>query len=64
MSKAKCPGFSADACTNGYCPNALYEENPDLSERVTCEECYHNTQDCADCIFENTDICVKNQKTS
>ena len=55
-----CPGFSADACTNGYCPNALYEENPDFGERTTCAECYHNTGECSDCIFENSEACVKN----
>lgn len=59
MKKDRCPAFCADACTNGHCPVALYEENPDFYERIDCKNCYHNTGDCADCIFENSDICIK-----
>lgn len=63
MKTDRCPAFCADACTNGYCPAALYEEHPEIYERrIDCDECYHNTGDCNDCIFENSEICIKNEK--
>lgn len=63
MKKDKCPAFYADVCTNGYCPAALYEEHPEIYEcRIDCDECYYNTGDCSDCIFENSEMCIKNEK--
>lgn len=64
MKTDRCSRFCADACTNGHCPKALYEENPEFGEDTTCEKCYHNTGECSDCIFEHSDVCVKNEKNN
>lgn len=65
MKKDRCPAFCADACTNGYCLVTLYEEHPEIYERrIDCDDCSHNTDDCGNCIFEYSEICIKNGKST
>ena len=60
MNKEKrCKGYCGFACVNGSCPIALYHEDCTQFERKpTCKNClfYHG---CEDCMFENTEMCVK-----
>lgn len=46
--------FVCAACCY-YCPNSeLYE----LGEaEIKCDECYHNSGDCVDCLFEKSKEC-------
>lgn len=48
-----CPNFSVDE----------FEEYFDLPasdaglERIKCKDCYYNTGNCEDCLFQNTEDC-------
>ena len=50
-------GFVAVECVNGSCPIANAEEYAmcDMDVTISCEDCYHFTQKCENCII--TDIC-------
>nr|DAZ67977.1 MAG TPA: hypothetical protein [Caudoviricetes sp.] len=60
----KCKGFCANECVTGYCPIALdrkYDWYSDMGYDVpkNCKECYYNTFNCADCIFQKSKYCIK-----
>lgn len=60
--KAKCRSFCADKCINGYCPNIPSEyDEQEYTKGIKCSECWFNTGKCSDCIFEGSEICVKEE---
>lgn len=68
----KCKGYCSINCVNGCCPNALddMDRNSDtdayacyhLDKKLSCKDCCYNKGTCEDCIFEDTDMCVKKEK--
>lgn len=59
-----CENYTASACVDGSCPMALKEEYPYYGDVGvnSCDECYHHKGSCDSCIFEDTDICNKEEK--
>lgn len=60
----KCKGFCANECVTGYCPIALdnqYDWYGDMGHDIpkNCKECYYNTFNCEDCIFQESKYCIK-----
>ena len=67
----KCSGFTAGACIDGSCPLALKDSDDDRIADIasdmytglfTCDDCYHKTYECSDCIWHGTDMCEKEVK--
>ena len=68
--KNKC--FTSIHCVDDTCPSAQYESicakyGYDLAsdmglKMIKCSKCYYNTQQCTDCIFENTSDCYMCRK--
>ena len=54
-----CPSFTSETCVNGNCPIALDDEFPWSDSGIkSCDECPHNTFNCSDCIFLDSDRLV------
>ena len=51
-----CPNFEIDTLEDYW---DLPAQEAGL-ERIKCKECYLNTFDCEDCLFQNTDMCEGN----
>ncbi len=79
MKKKSC--FCHSCCVDGSCPNAQIESMDDKygygiaedvgMKKIKCSECIYFSDDCKDCIFEETDYCsqkgkdvIDNQPTS
>ena len=59
---AKCHGFCAAECINGYCPDIPTAfDDAEYSNGVKCSECIYNSGECSDCIFEGSPECVKEE---
>lgn len=64
--------FTSIHCIDGSCPSAQYESicskyGYDLAsdmglKMIKCSKCAYNTQQCTDCIFENTEDCYMHRK--
>lgn len=64
--------FTSIHCVDGSCPSAQYESicskyGYDLAsdmglKMIKCSKCVYNTQQCTDCIFENTSDCYMHRK--
>ena len=59
----RCPGFCASECVSGQCPKALARScdwYTDMGFDVpkSCKDCWYNTGQCEDCIFEGSEQCV------
>lgn len=64
--------FTSIHCVDGTCPSAQYESicskyGYDLAsdmglKMIKCSKCAYNTQQCTDCIFENTSDCYKRRE--
>lgn len=51
--------FVCAACSYS-CPNPELEE---LGEpKIECEDCYDNSGECKDCLFENTKFCPETEE--
>ena len=48
-----CPNFAVDEFESYY---DLPASDAGL-ERIKCKDCYHNTGNCEDCLFQNTEDC-------
>lgn len=59
----RCYGFCAFECVSGQCPQALAQSCDwytdmgfDIPE--SCKDCWCNTGQCEDCVFEGSEQCV------
>ena len=52
-----CPGFCAAECASGQCQKAL-AQSCDCDVPKSCRDCWYNTGQCDDCIFEGSEQCV------
>ena len=64
--------FTSIHCVDGTCPSAQYESicskygynlASDMGlKMIKCSKCAYNTQQCTDCIFENSSDCYKRKE--
>lgn len=64
----RCYGFCAFECVSGQCPQALAQScdwYTDVGFDVpkSCSDCWYNTGQCEDCVFEGSEQCVYPKNT-